>query len=149
MSGGFRWKEKPSHDGGDAAVEAQRPVRGYNKEPARPRQHSVSPLRNDVASKFGSDYQEKYQNPNVDAGGKLGIQADGEKEIDKDDDKKKKKKKEKKEKGPRLTNEPMIIVNVNDRLGTKAAIPCLGSDPISKWHTSTYHRIVKRFLWLI
>jgi len=26
----------------------------------------------------------------------------------------------------------MIIVNVNDRLGTKAAIPCLGSDPVSK-----------------
>lgn len=29
--------------------------------------------------------------------------------------------------------EPMIIVNVNDRLGTKAAIPCLASDPISKF----------------
>lgn len=28
--------------------------------------------------------------------------------------------------------EPMIIVYVNDRLGTKAAIPCLASDPISK-----------------
>jgi hypothetical protein len=27
-------------------------------------------------------------------------------------------------------NEPMIIVNVNDRLGTKAAIPCLASDSI-------------------
>ncbi len=26
--------------------------------------------------------------------------------------------------------EPMIIVNVNDRLGTKAAIPCLASDPV-------------------
>lgn len=24
----------------------------------------------------------------------------------------------------------MIIVNVNDRLGTKAAIPCLASDPV-------------------
>ncbi len=29
--------------------------------------------------------------------------------------------------------EPMIIVNVNDRLGTKAAIPCLASDPISEF----------------
>lgn len=28
--------------------------------------------------------------------------------------------------------EEMIIVNVNDRLGTKAAIPCLASDPISQ-----------------
>lgn len=26
----------------------------------------------------------------------------------------------------------MIVVHVNDRLGTKAAIPCLASDPISK-----------------
>ena len=30
----------------------------------------------------------------------------------------------------------MIIVNVNDRLGTKAAIPCLGSDPVSKYFLS-------------
>lgn len=28
------------------------------------------------------------------------------------------------------SGEPMIIVHVNDRLGTKAAIPCLASDPI-------------------
>lgn len=32
---------------------------------------------------------------------------------------------------PRMT-EPMIIVNVNDRLGTKASIPCLASDPVSE-----------------
>ena len=45
-------------------------------------------------------------------------------------------KKEKKEKSesraPAPTGEPMIIVNVNDRLGTKASIPCLASDPISE-----------------
>lgn len=28
-------------------------------------------------------------------------------------------------------SEAMIVVHVNDRLGTKAAIPCLPSDPIS------------------
>lgn len=28
------------------------------------------------------------------------------------------------------SSEPMIIVNINDRLGTKAAIPCLASDSI-------------------
>ena len=39
-------------------------------------------------------------------------------------------KKEKKV-GPVPTGEPMIIVNVNDRLGTKASIPCLASDSIS------------------
>lgn len=42
--------------------------------------------------------------------------------------------KEKKEKRAtiRPTGEEMIIVNINDRLGTKASIPCLASDPISK-----------------
>ena len=46
---------------------------------------------------------------------------------------KKEKEKEKKAAAPVAapTGEPMIIVNVNDRLGTKAAIPCLASDPIS------------------
>lgn len=29
----------------------------------------------------------------------------------------------------------MIIVYVNDRLGTKAAIPCLASDPVSTYHS--------------
>jgi hypothetical protein len=43
-------------------------------------------------------------------------------------------KKEKKEKKPVVpqSSEPMIVVHVNDRLGTKAAIPCLASDPISE-----------------
>lgn len=42
-------------------------------------------------------------------------------------------KKEKKEKRATITSagEQMIIVNINDRLGTKASIPCLASDPIS------------------
>ncbi|KAI4253268.1 MAG: hypothetical protein L6R42_007654 [Xanthoria sp. 1 TBL-2021] len=40
--------------------------------------------------------------------------------------------KSKKTKVPKIapTAEPMIIVNVNDRLGTKTAIPCLASDSI-------------------
>lgn len=43
-----------------------------------------------------------------------------------------KEKKEKRPKEPKIapTAEPMIIVNVNDRLGTKTAIPCLASDTI-------------------
>lgn len=55
-------------------------------------------------------------------------------------EKSKKEKKERKEKKAAAssapTGEPMIIVNINDRLGTKAAIPCLASDPISKDHDS-------------
>lgn len=42
--------------------------------------------------------------------------------------------KEKKEKKPELMNQqPMIIVTVNDRLGTKKAIPCFASDSVSKY----------------
>ena len=44
-------------------------------------------------------------------------------------DKKDKKDTPKKER-PVAPSEPMIIVNVNDRLGTKAAIPCLASDSV-------------------
>jgi hypothetical protein len=38
----------------------------------------------------------------------------------------------KKKKKPKATipSEPMIVVNINDRLGTKAAIPCLASDSV-------------------
>lgn len=31
---------------------------------------------------------------------------------------------------PVASGEPMIVVYVNDRLGTRAAIPCMASDPI-------------------
>ena len=48
-------------------------------------------------------------------------------------EKPKKEKKAKKSSGPAPTSEPMIIVNVNDRLGTKASIPCLASDPVSEY----------------
>lgn len=42
--------------------------------------------------------------------------------------------KSKKPKVPKIapTEQPMIIVNVNDRLGTKTAIPCLASDSIGE-----------------
>lgn len=50
----------------------------------------------------------------------------------KNSDTPKEEKKKKKEKRSKIapTAEPMIIVTVNDRLGTKASIPCLASDPI-------------------
>ena len=52
-------------------------------------------------------------------------------------------KKEKKEKktAAAVPQEPMIIVNVNDRLGTKAAIPCLASDPVKLFKAMVAARI--------
>ncbi|KZF25275.1 ubiquitin-like protein [Xylona heveae TC161] len=46
--------------------------------------------------------------------------------------------------GPAPSGEPMIIVNVNDRLGTKAAIPCLASDPIKLFKAQVAMRIGRR-----
>jgi hypothetical protein len=40
-----------------------------------------------------------------------------------------------------VLGEPMIIVHVNDRLGTKAAIPCLASDPIKLFKAQVAARI--------
>ncbi|KAL8958538.1 MAG: hypothetical protein Q9193_004429, partial [Seirophora villosa] len=52
-------------------------------------------------------------------------------------------KKEKKTREPKIapTAEPMIIVNVNERLGTKAAIPCLASDSIRGFKAMVAMRI--------
>jgi hypothetical protein len=58
-------------------------------------------------------------------------------------DKAEKKEKEKKEKKTVAVapQEPMIVVNVNDRLGTKAAIPCLASDPVKLFKAMVAARI--------
>ncbi|KAL4922446.1 ubiquitin-related domain-containing protein [Aspergillus aurantiobrunneus] len=62
---------------------------------------------------------------------------DRDRDRDRDRDQPPKEKKEKKEKkakpAPVGGGEAMIIVNVNDRLGTKAAIPCLPSDTVGNF----------------
>lgn len=52
-------------------------------------------------------------------------------------------KEEKKAAAPvaQASGEAMIIVHVNDRLGTKAAIPCLASDPIKLFKAQVAARI--------
>ena len=64
------------------------------------------------------------------AGGAEGDEEDEEKRRKRE--RKERRRREKEAKGPKPTDEPMIIVNVNDRLGTKAQIPCLASDSISE-----------------
>jgi len=46
---------------------------------------------------------------------------------------------ERKEKKPAIApvGQEMIIVKVNDRLGTAAQIPCLASDPISEYSSAS------------
>jgi hypothetical protein len=136
--GGFRWKEKRRQDG-DGDREERAPDRNYrNRSPRRDdRKDRDEPPRGprdsrnatsssksttnvddkfDVASKFGSSSSSKK--PQADAGAKAKV-----------------------EHAPQATGEPMIIVHVNDRLGTKAAIPCLASDPIKLFKAQVAARI--------
>lgn len=109
-TGGFRWKEKRRDD--DARGDERGLDRGYRDRGDRTR----SPRR----ERDGDIYKDGNREQRRD-------NRDAPRE---DRDKKKEKKKEKKPVAPQ-SSEPMIVVHVNDRLGTKAAIPCLASDPIS------------------
>ena len=122
-SGGFRWKEKPRQDDfDDEGTDDRRLARGY-REKERPRQRS--PPRDDIEAKFGRQRSPIRGKEEVSDGN--GVKDKFGEDPDKDRPKKEKKKK------PAMaqTSQEMIIVNVNDRLGTKASIPCLASDPIS------------------
>ncbi|KAI9696032.1 MAG: hypothetical protein M1836_005863 [Candelina mexicana] len=113
--GGFRWKDKrrDPEDGRGGEDGDKRLERGY-----RARQRSRSPFREERGEKD---------------------ERDGK--VKKEEKRDRKEKKERKEAAPVPTGEPMIIVNVNDRLGTKAAIPCLASDPIKLFKAQVAARI--------
>ncbi len=136
--GGFRWKEKPRYDDDERDGRGERRLeRGY-REQERERPKPRSPDRRD------SGRRERYHDDDVER--KFGRGRDVEDKFGKRDDGAAKlgdgvgdkaPEKAKKDKKPVLapSGEPMIIVNVNDRLGTKASIPCLASDPISMSHS--------------
>lgn len=115
---GFRWKEKRTndeHSGGERRLE-----RGYRKRSHSPRRdrerqraENKGALVEDnlgVSEKFGTssikkkDGDETYDPPKKPAAVSQPTVAH--------------------------SGEPTIVVHVNDRLGTKAAVPCLASDPI-------------------
>lgn len=116
-SGGFRWKEK-RRDTKDERVGSERRLeRGYRNRSRSPRRDR-RPERDDkgtaavedkfgVAEKFGSS-SSKTKEENTDKP----PQRPAAKPA------------------PVVAGEPMIVVHVNDRLGTKAAVPCLASDTI-------------------
>ena len=130
--GGFRWKEKPRYDDDDREGRGEgRLERGYREqERERPRQRS--PDRRDSGRRERDDDLERKFGRGRVVEDKFGKTSDGqEKSGDKVGDKASEKPKRERKPVPAPTGEPMIIVNVNDRLGTKESIPCLASDPIS------------------
>ncbi|KAL1954274.1 hypothetical protein VTO42DRAFT_1460 [Malbranchea cinnamomea] len=114
--GGFRWKEKRRDEDATRSDRERGLERGY-RETYRPR--------------------DRYDRDRDDT-----RRSDGDRRRD-DLDRRDRKSKEKNEKKPAATapSEPMIIVHVNDRLGTKAAIPCLASDPIRLFKAQVAARI--------
>jgi len=116
-TGGFRWKEKRRDD--DDRGDERRLDRGYRDRGDRAR----SPRRDRDGERYRDGPRDRRRDD-----------QDAPQEDRERKEKKEKKKKEKKPAAPQ-SSEPMIVVHVNDRLGTKAAIPCLASDPISKSST--------------
>lgn len=116
--GGFRWKDKRRDNDSRAGGDERRLERGYRDRNDRPQ----SPRRE--RERDTGRQEDRYRDSEW---------GRGRTERDEKEERRQRKK-EKREKQAMLaaqSSEPMIVVNVNDRLGTKAAIPCLASDPIS------------------
>ncbi|KAK2805232.1 hypothetical protein FQN50_006257 [Emmonsiellopsis sp. PD_5] len=141
--GGFRWKEKRRPDDDRRRDEDRGLERGYRereraRSPFREQHRAGDRYRDGDSDRRRPDYRDDrgrdHERP-------AAVRTDDKRE-DLDRKEKKKEKKEKKEKAPvAASSEPMIIVNVNDRLGTKAAIPCLASDPIRLFKAQVAARI--------
>ncbi|KAJ6021705.1 hypothetical protein N7540_007209 [Penicillium herquei] len=124
-TGGFRWKEKRRDDD---TREDRKLDRGYRERDERPR----SPRRDRDSDRYGDRPRDSDRDRRRDD-----REAPREDRAEKQDKEKKKKKK------PVIpqSSEPMIVVYVNDRLGTKAEIPCLASDPIKLFKAQVAARI--------
>ncbi|KAM3425265.1 hypothetical protein BST61_g7213 [Cercospora zeina] len=159
QTGGFKWKDKKSRDEDAAPRDSGRLERGYrDRSPRRDSYREIrgDGGRNGEGSRRRDDSRDRGddrfrdRSPRRREGGdsyRPGQDRDNDGKKDGDslrsksdnkdkEEKKKKKKKKKKEqkdekpKAAPVSNEPMIIVTVNDRLGTKAQIPCLASDSV-------------------
>lgn len=124
--GGFKWKEKRRDNNDDGREKRlERGYRNRSRSPRRDREREGKAKGNSVEDKFG-------------VADKFGPSSSTPSKS-KDGDKKEEVKKA--APVPQASGEPMIIVHVNDRLGTKAAIPCLASDPIKLFKAQVAARI--------
>ncbi|OJJ70043.1 hypothetical protein ASPBRDRAFT_45393 [Aspergillus brasiliensis CBS 101740] len=135
--GGFRWKEKraaPPRD--DHNPENDRSLdRGYRaRSPPRRDSYRDSHRDRDYDRDRDRDRYRRDYSPD-----RRPRDRDGDRDRDRDrgdstktkkTDSEKKEKKEKKKKLKPASTEEMMIVTVNDRLGSKATVPCLPSDTV-------------------
>ncbi|KAK4543184.1 hypothetical protein LTR36_005734 [Oleoguttula mirabilis] len=139
---GFKWKEKSARneDAAQGSRDSGRLERGYRdrsprRDSYRDREPDRSSRRNDEggSERKGAD-SSRPATTSSSAGTSEALDRpkndDHGRAKDIVDKPVRKEKKEKKPKAAPVSNEPMIVVSINDRLGTKAAIPCLASDSI-------------------
>ena len=125
---GLRWKEKRRDDDDTAGGDDKRRLdRAYRDRSDRNR----SPHKRE-----GYEDSDRKRDSSRDRQTRL---ADHDERKSEEHKARKREKKQKKAAAAAQAAEPMIVVNVNDRLGTKAAIPCLASDPISSFPTPSIH----------
>jgi hypothetical protein len=110
--GGFKWKEKRRDD--DRPQDRDHGSQRGHRDHYRPRSRSRSPRRRSPRRDDRSDRDRD------------------DAKVSEDKQRKEKKEKAEKKKAPPAPQQPMIIVTVNDRLGTKKAIPCFATDSVSK-----------------
>ena len=139
-SGGFKWKEKrPATDGQADKVNSDDKSlrRGYRER--SPRRDNYSQRERERDGDRDRDRSPRRRDRDRDTGDSYRPSRDDTRTRDDPFDRAsstkradKPEKKDKPKKAPKAVapSEPMIIVNVNDRLGTKAAIPCLASDSV-------------------
>ncbi|KAL4942612.1 ubiquitin-related domain-containing protein [Aspergillus oleicola] len=138
--GGFRWKDKRSNNDGQQEGDA-RLDRGYrNRSPRRPYDRDRGGRDRDRGDRYRNDYRDsdRDRDRDRDSGRRRDLGRPRSRSRDRDrnsEDRQDRPRKEKKLKpaAPVMAGEAMIIVHVNDRLGTKAAIPCLPSDTVGNF----------------
>ncbi|PGH07188.1 ubiquitin-like protein 5 [Blastomyces parvus] len=162
--GGFRWKQKRPTDDDRRADEQRGLERGHRdtergkereRERVRDGERTRSPTRDRRGDRYrdfagtgdrrrhdgNSSYNDNRYRATDTTTAPTSSTRDRREEQERKEKKKEKKEKDKKAAAVVAPGEPMIIVNVNDRLGTKAAIPCLASDPIRLFKAQVAARI--------
>ncbi|KAK1451299.1 hypothetical protein CCUS01_11086 [Colletotrichum cuscutae] len=142
--GGFRWKDKSRRDDRDDGNERRGLERGYRNRSRSPRRDrdrdSDRDRRNDRRGGGDDNYRPRDSNRDRDRDRDRDNKPTASASSSKDAPTKPKK--EKSAPAPAAGGgEEMIIVHVNDRLGTKAAIPCLASDPVKMFKIMVAQRV--------
>jgi hypothetical protein len=138
-SGGFRWKDQRPRDGGQDRGQSDRRRDFRDRSPRRDGDRSRNYDRDRDSYRDRGRYQDGDRDRNRDR------QRDSDRDRDRDregessrasrsdaKDEKKDEKKKKKKVASIAPGQELIVVNINDRLGTKTAVPCLPSDTVGQ-----------------